>query len=130
MGSVRRGVILAAFAGLPAPALADICAQVRPNWSGSEATALTEAVALFGTTPSLLLIVATALVVRFRSQWGGLAVVVAWAMWTSAVALNGNAQLAQAATEGCVGSPALFLIGVALMCAGTVLYTLPKSTRL
>ena len=121
MGSFRGGVILTAFAAIPMPAFADICAQVRPDWTGSEATAVTEAIALFGTPPSLFLVVATALAVRFRSQWGGLAVVVAWAIWTSAVALNGNDQLAQATIEGCVGSPALFLIGVALMCAGTVL---------
>ena len=82
MGSVRRGVILGLVAAMPTQVLADICAQVRPNWSGSEVTALTEAMALFGTPPSLFLIVATALVVRLRSQWGGLAVVFAWAMWT------------------------------------------------
>jgi hypothetical protein len=128
MGPLRRGLILAL---LPGPALADVCASVRPNWiPGTPSTALTEAIALFGTVPSLGLILLTALALRFRSQWGGLTVVVLWAGWTSLVALTGDAMMAQARLEGCVGSPVLFLSGVAAICAGTVLYTLPKSTRL
>ncbi|MEP3917146.1 hypothetical protein [Ascidiaceihabitans sp.] len=130
MGSLRRGLILAA---LPTSALAEVCDKVRPHWvPGSPATAFTEMIALFGTPPSLVLLVATALVLRFRSKWGGLGVTVAWAAWVSVVSMvgAGDAVQQQATLEGCVGSPALFILAVAAICIATILYTSPRSTRL
>lgn len=128
MGSLRRGLILAAA---PTPALAEVCDKVRPNWTpGTPSTMLTEAIALFSTVPSLVLIVATLAALRFRSQWGGLAVVVGWTIWTSLAAFGRDSILEQAAAEGCVGAPTLFIAAVAAICVGTVLYTLPRETRL
>jgi hypothetical protein len=131
MGSVRAGLTLTLLLLAPAAAMADVCAQLRPDWaSGTRISALAEAILLFATLPSLALLLVTATALRFRSQWGGLAVVVLWAMWSSAPAfLNGDV-LRAARSEGCVGSPALFIAAVAAICVGTVLYTLPRATRL
>ncbi|SPH19889.1 hypothetical protein ASD8599_00628 [Ascidiaceihabitans donghaensis] len=121
------------MAALPTSALAEVCDKVRPQWvPGTPATAFAEMIALFGTPPSLVLLVATALVLRFRSKWGGLGITVAWAAWVSVVSMvgAGDALQQQATLEGCVGSPALFILVVAAICIATILYTSPRSTRL
>ena len=121
------------LAALPTSALAEVCDKVRPHWvPGTDATAFSELISLFGTPPSLILLVATAIVLRFRSKWGGLAVTVLWAGWVSLVSIVGaNEEMQQlAAREGCVGSPALFIVAVAAICIATILYTSPRSTRL
>lgn len=128
MGSVRRGLILAL---LPGAASAEVCAQIRPDWDGTPMTATSEAIALFATLPSLALILATLAALRFRSQWGGLAVVVGWSLWTSILVFVGGRTLRPAAVaEGCMGSQTLFMVAVVAICVGTILYTLPRETRL
>lgn len=122
MGPFRRGLILVL---LPGPAWAGACAELRPGWDGTPVSAWAEAVALLGSPLSLILLVATALALRFRSQWGALAVCVAWSFLVSGFTVfdpTGGAREA-AMTEGCVGSPAIFILGVAALCVATVLYT-------
>lgn len=128
MGSVRRGLILAL---VPGAASAEVCDKVRPGWDGAPMSATAEAIALFATLPSLALILATLAALRFRSQWGGLVVVVGWSLWTSVLVFVGGRELRPAAVaEGCMGSQTLFLGAVVAICVGTILYTLPRETRL
>ena len=118
---------------LPSQAFAEVCDKVRPLWEpGAPATAFGEMIALFGTPPSLILLVASALVLRFRHKWAGLAVVVLWSTWltlVTVVSAKDDIQQ-QAVIEGCVGSPTLFIAAVAAICIGIVLYTSPRDTRL
>ncbi len=130
MGPLRRGLILSL---LPTSALAEVCDKVRPNWEpGTPVTAFGEMVALMGTPPSLILLLATAFVLRFRHKWGGLIVVVLWTAWISVVSLLGgrDEMRVAASAEGCIGSPTLFIAVVAAICIATILYTSPRSTRL
>lgn len=138
MGSFRRRLSqlqgLALFAvvmALPGAALAEVCATERPGWDGAPASVLDEAINLAATLPSLVLILATALALRFRSAKGGLAVVVLWTAWVSVIAFVGNATpVRQAAIqEGCIASPALFIGLVAAICVATILYTAPSERR-
>ena len=128
MGPVRRGLILAAF---PLPALAETCKEIRPYWlPGSEATAWSEMIALFSTVPSLALLLASALCLRFRRQWGTLAVVVLWTAWISVVSMLPPSETQKTAiAEGCIGSPTLFIAAVAAICVGMILYTAPRPKR-
>ena len=125
MGPVRRGLILAApiLAALAGPALAETCAQIRPNWNGGPVSGLQEAIALTATAPVLALLIASAAAIRFRTQWGGLAVVVLWTGYVSLLSF-GNLR-AEAQAEGCIGSPALFIAAVAAICVGMIIYTAP-----
>ena len=118
--------------GIGTPAVAEICETIRPNRTNERAmTLLDEAIALFSTVPSLALFVATLVALRFRSQWGGLVVVVGWTMWVSLLLFVGDQALrAQAIAEGCMAAPTLFIGAVIAICAGTILYTLPRETRL
>ncbi len=130
MGSLRRGVILAT--ALPGTAMAGVCDKVRPLWDGSApATLWDEFIGLAGTPVSLALILGSALAFRFRSQWGGLAVVVGWTIWVSVIAFYGgdDAITAQAVAEGCIGSPALFIGAVAAICVAMIIYTTPRQDR-
>ncbi|MEJ8561380.1 hypothetical protein QTO30_09230 [Yoonia sp. GPGPB17] len=127
MGPVRRRLIWAALLVTPAPAWAEVCDKERPNWSGDPVTAFGELIYLLQTPVVLLLIVATALAVRFRSEWGGLAVVVGWSLSTFLATGWGDFGDIRAAAmaEGCVGNSALFIVFAALVCVGVVLYTAP-----
>ena len=127
-----KRLILAFLAG-PTAAWAEVCDKVRPLWApGSQATGWDELLGLMGTPPSLVLLVLSALAVRFRHQWGALIVVLLWTGWVSLVALVGvdNDVQALAIAEGCVGSPVLFIAVVAAICGGMILYTAPRDTRL
>lgn len=129
MGSLRRGVTLAL---LPTPALAEVCDKVRPMWEpGTQATAWGEMLALLSSPVSLLLLAATALAIRLRSQWGALGVVACWSVWTSMIAFFGAGDEVRqmALAEGCIGSPTLFLALIAAICVATILYTVPRPTR-
>lgn len=122
MGSVRRGVILAL---LPTPALAEACDTIRPGWDGGEVSALAEAITLFSSPISLILLLCSALVFRFRSSKGALAVVLAWSFLITAITFldpTGGVRT-QAALDGCVGSPALFIAAVGAISVGMILYT-------
>ena len=131
MGPLRRGLIFLIFCA-PSAAFAEVCDKVRPTWTpGTQATGWSELIALMGTPPSLILLVLSALAIRFRHQWGALVVVVLWAIWVSLVAMSAPDEIRQMAiNEGCIGSPALFIAAVAAICGGMILYTAPRSTRL
>lgn len=125
MGPLRRGLILSL---LPGPALAAVCDDARPNWDGVPVTAFAEAVSLLSTPPALILLVATALVVRFKNQWGGLVVVVLWTLFASLLTMFDPTGVREIATqEGCFGSPALFIAAVAAICVAMILYTAPRT---
>lgn len=139
MGSVRGmthpslapALTTACLVLLPAAAGAEVCDKERPGWDGTPATALTEALWLAGSLPAVVLLVATALAVRFRSAWGGLAAVSGWSILIGVIVFapeSGPMGIAQAArAEGCAGSPALFIACVAAICVATILYTAPAS---
>jgi hypothetical protein len=116
---------------LPGPALAQACAAMRPGWTpGTQATQWTEAVHYFSTVPALVLLVATALAIRWRSQWGGLIVTVLWSGLVALIVMHrfgdDSSGLRQRAfDEGCLASPTLFLAAVTAISAATILYTAP-----
>lgn len=124
MGPFRSGLILAAATIAPVPAFADVCERVRPHWDGGPVTPWTEMIALFGSPISLVLLLGTALAVRFRSSWGALTVFVGWSFAVAAVTFfdptNGTRRAA--AIEGCVGSPTLYILVVAAICMSMMLY--------
>lgn len=129
MGPLRRGLILAC---LPGAAWAEVCDKVRPQWTpGTEATAWTELIALMGTPPSLILLVLSALAVRFRHEWGALVVVLLWTGWISLVVFYGTDGDVQemAVIEGCIGPPTLFIGAVAAICVSMILYVAPPFGR-
>lgn len=129
MGPLRRGLIFALLT--PTAALAEVCSDVRPFVSpGAPGTAFTEMVSLMGTPPSLILLVLSALAIRFRWQWAALGVVVLWSVWVSLVAMQTpDGPLLLAVEEGCIGPPTLFIALVAAICGGMMLYTAPRKAK-
>lgn len=117
---------------LPNAALAEVCDKIRPNWEpGFPATAFGEALYLFTTLPAIILLMASLLVVLKRSQWGALALVVLWSGLVSIITFVEDPLVdEQALAEGCVGSPALFIVAVAAICIAMILITMPRETRL
>ncbi|MEM7473303.1 MAG: hypothetical protein AAF340_18290 [Pseudomonadota bacterium] len=116
----------------PTSAFAESCATLRPDWEpGTPATALAEAFHLFSSLPAFILLIASAIVVFKRSQWGALAVVLLWSGLVSLVTFASESLTSSLAiSEGCIGSPALFIAAVAAICTAMILYTLPRETRL
>ncbi len=111
--------------------MAEVCADTRPGWDGDPVSAAGEAIALFASPMGIVLVISTLAALRFRSQWGALVVVVLWTGLVTMVTMldpTGVRDLAQA--EGCIGSPTLFIALVAAICVGTILYTMPRETRL
>jgi len=107
--------------------MAEVCAQERPAWDGVPVTALGEFLILLQTPIVLVLIIATALVIRFRLEWAGLLVVVGWSLSTYLVLdWAGTDSIRQAGiAEGCIGSPSVFIVVAVMICIGVVLYTAP-----
>lgn len=127
MGPLRRGLSLALI--FPTAGWADVCDKVRPNWEGTPVTAVQEALFLAATPISLALVLASLIVLRLRHQWGALAVVVGWTIAITLLTMaDPTGMRPQAATEGCIGSPTLFIIAVAAICGAIILYTAPKSS--
>ena len=128
MGPLRGGLIAAL---LPGAAWAEVCEKVRPAWDGTEVTMTGEAITQFSTVPALLLLLASAIAIRFRSQWGVATAVVLWTVWVSVVAFfDATGGMRDAAmTEGCIGAPVLFIIAVAAICTGMIVYTFPPPKR-
>ena len=127
MGSLRRGLI---FAALPSPAFASVCDTVNPDWDGTPVTALQEAISLATTPLALVLLGLTLVVIRFRSQWGGLALFIFWTGYASLVTIfdpTGVQEIAIA--EGCRGPTTLFIGLVAAICIAMILYTAPHRAR-
>ena len=127
MGSIRRRLTLGLALLCPAPAWAEVCSDLRPGWDGSTVTAFDEMLFLAQTPMVLILILGTALAVRLRSEWGGVAVVVGWSLATFVVTEWGSRDglRSEAIAEGCASSPGLFIAVAAAMCIGVVLYTAP-----
>lgn len=129
MGPLRGGLTLAlSFTGTGA--LAQACETLRPDWEGAPVTLWQEALYLFSTPPALVLILASLIVIRLRHAWGALIVVVLWSLLTTLISMadpTGLQNLARA--EGCMGSPALFIVIVAAICVGMILYTAPRKER-
>lgn len=126
MGPVRRGLTAAfALTCLPLPALAEVCAVVRPDWDGTPVSIWQESIWLFGSPVALVLLFCSALVYRYRSSWGALAVFVGWSFVVGAFTFwdPTGGQRALADTEGCIGSPALFVGLVLIISVGLLLYT-------
>lgn len=94
-------------------------------------TALSEFLWLLQTPIVLLLIIGTALAVRFRHEWGGLIVVVGWSLATFLITGWGSQDGATAAAmiEGCVGPSWLFIGMACALCIGVVVYTAPLKKR-
>ncbi|MEO1637838.1 MAG: hypothetical protein AAFU41_01160 [Pseudomonadota bacterium] len=127
MGPVRRRLILATLLLLPGAAWAEVCDKERPGWDGTPVGAFGELLYLLQTPVVLVLILGTALAIRFRSEKGGLAVVVGWSIVTFLTTGIGRTDAVRAAgiAEGCIGSPALFIAVAAALSVGVVLYTAP-----
>ncbi len=124
MGPLRGGLILSLLAG---PVGAEVCDKVRPNWDGTPASALSEAVALFGSPLGLFLLIATAFAIRFRHAWAGLATVIGWTGFVSIILAKDPTGIHEfAVLEGCVGPPTLFVGVTIAICIGTILYTAPR----
>ena len=132
MGSFRRQLGTATLMLAASPSYAEVCAQMRPNWTpGVPASAWDELIALMSTPPSLVLILASLIAVRFAHQWGALVVVLLWTLWVSLVAMSSpDAARLAALQEGCIGSPTLFIAAVAAICVGMILYTTRRAARL
>ena len=133
MGPVRRGLIRAALlaASLPNAAWAQgaqVCDQQRPGWDGTPVSGLDEALQLMASPLSLIAIGATLLALRFRSQWGGVAVVVLWTGLVSMITMfDPTGTRTPGMAEGCIGTPTLFIAAVAAICVATIIYTAPRS---
>ena len=114
---------------LPGPAMAETCVLQRPNWDGTPVSAMDEAIQLTSSPVTLILIAVTLLVLRFRSQWGGVAVVVLWTILVSMLTMaDPTGTRAPGMIEGCIGSPTLFITAVAAICVATILYTAPRNS--
>ncbi|MGP6087456.1 hypothetical protein [Antarctobacter jejuensis] len=126
-----RTLAIGALASWPSTLLADVCAVERPDWDGAPVSGLDETVMLAGSLPSLALILVTALAVRFRNQWAGLAAVSGWSLLIYFLTFSGPAAATRqiAAAEGCVGSPTLFIAIVTAMSIATILYTAPTTAK-
>ncbi len=124
MGPLRGGLILSLLAS---PVWAEVCDKERPHWDGTPATAWTEAIALFASPLGLILLLATAFAVRWRSTWGGLAVTVGWTGFVTLILSHDPTGLREfAMAEGCIGPPTLFIALSIAICIATILYTAPR----
>lgn len=110
---------------LPGVAWAQDCAVQRPGWDGAAVSAVQEALFLASSPAALVLLLGTVAAVRFKSQWGSLAVVLGWTAFVTFLTMLAPASRKLAMAEGCVGSPALFIGIIAAICVGTIFYTAP-----
>lgn len=136
---VARGkggrVWLAALALLPSAALAEVCDKVRPLWDPATgpATAVDEALHLASTPVAMILLLVTALALRLKHAWVGLAAVCGWSAYVGLTVFGNRSDPSgihqSAVAEGCIGSPALFIGTVTAICIATILYTAPNGGR-
>lgn len=122
MGPIRRGLIAGALL-VPNAAMAEVCDEYAPGWDGTPVTTLDGLGAHAQSPVVLVLLLGTAIAIRLRHQWGGLAAVVGWSAYI--FFLMQNEVFATAVTEGCAGNPSLFIGIVTALSAGVVLYTAP-----
>jgi len=104
---------------------AGICATFRPGWDGAAVSAWAEAATLFASPAALVLLLASALVIRLRHAWGAAAVCLGWSALLSVLTFLDptGGRRAAAMAEGCVGSPVVFILAVGAICVALVLYT-------
>ncbi|MEO9684727.1 MAG: hypothetical protein ABJR46_03055 [Tateyamaria sp.] len=125
---MKLAYIGSVIVALPGAAWAEICDKERPNWDGTDVTAIGEAFTLFTTPVALVVLAFTIIALRFRNQWMGLGAVLGWTGFIALITTadpTGTRNLAIA--EGCIGSPTLFIAVVAAICVGTVIYTKPRN---
>ena len=88
-----------------------------------------EAINLFLSPAGIALLLLSVIALRFRHQWIGLAAVILWTVFITVVTMADPTGLRpQAMAEGCVGPPTLFIVAVAAICVGIVLYTKPRTS--
>ncbi|MGX9356442.1 hypothetical protein ACS3SW_15140 [Roseobacteraceae bacterium S113] len=121
---------LGALVFMPTSAHASFCDTERPNWDGSPATQLDEAITLFMAPTGLFLIGATAVAVLFRHAIGAGIACVMWAFYVTAIIMRGDPAYMMAAMEGCIGQPTLFVALAAAICLSAVIYTMRREKRL
>ena len=127
---MMRKLGIATLSLTPGTAWAQSCADQRPNWvPGTEVTMLGEAFALLSSPFSLVLLIATVLCFRFRSQWGAVLVVVLWTALISLITFADAGGRAAGIAEGCIGSPTLFIAIVAILSVGLIVYTAPRTDK-
>lgn len=107
--------------------MAEICSVQRPDWDGVPVTAVQETLSLASTPVVLILLLLSALAIRFKSQWGVLVLVVLWTILVSFLSIFAPNARTVGMTEGCIGSPALFIGIIAAICVGMIFYTAPPS---
>ena len=116
------------LACLPGSAWAEVCVTQRPGWYGQPVGVIVEAVYLFLSPAGIALLLLSVIALRFRHQWVGLAAVILWTVFITVVTMADPTGLRpQAMAEGCVGAPTLFIVAVAAICVGIVLYTKPRT---
>ncbi|MEX0370764.1 MAG: hypothetical protein AB3N09_09050 [Tateyamaria sp.] len=88
-----------------------------------------EAVNLFLSPAGIALLLLSVVALRFRHQWIGLGAVILWTVFITVITMADPTGLRpQAMAEGCVGPPTLFIVAVAAICVGIVLYTKPQTS--
>ncbi len=142
MGPVRRRLtignlsprgqlyaLVTAISFFPRAAWAEVCDKPYPDWDGTPVTAVGEALNLFLSPAGIALLLMSLVALRFRQQWVGLAAVILWTVFITVVTMADPTGLrADMLAEGCVGSPTLFIVAVAAICVGIVLWTKPRSS--
>lgn len=126
MGPLRGGLILSLFAS---PAFAAVCDTARPNWNGTPATAVSEALYLFMSPVSLFLIAALCVAVIFRHKMGATITVLLWSFYLSFVIFpDQTGGTAIAMQEGCIGSPTLYIALSAVLSIAAIAYVFKGAT--
>ena len=120
------GVLIPILSGLPSAAFAQVCEIQRPTWDGTPVTTAQEALFLAMSPAALVLFLATVIAAKFKSQWGGIAVVLGCTALVTFLTMLAPASRKAAFAEGCVGNPALFIGIIAAICVGMIFYTAPR----
>ena len=106
MGPVRGRLTAPALAVLPAPAMAEVCATVRPGWTAGDGPVgvLGEAAYVLGSPVGLILLALVAVALIWPRRWMAVAVVVPVLGLAGLLFLSRQAEgAAQAMAEGCIG---------------------------
>jgi len=121
-----RGRLIAALLLLPTPAMAQVCATLRPGWAPETGpvSALAEAALVFASFPGLVILALFALCL-WRGWWPlcALTALACVAFAGLLVLGSGSALRARAVAEGCIGAPWLGVAALVVI-AATCLYRL------
>lgn len=105
----------------PTTLLAEVCDKERPHWNGSPVSAVQEAIILFTQPTQIILLAATLLLIcrRARIECGLLALI--WAAFIPSLLTRDLDDITwEAAQEGCIGNPVLFIGLSAAICIITL----------